>query len=206
MEIRTCTETDRDALRTLFGRAGAGAPTETLWGHEESEADVYLWPYLAHGTVLTAVTDGVFTGYLAGTDGTAPFPSEQDRMTRAIREHRLTFRKAPAAFFARSMVDAAKAAVRRQSTAGELHDPRWPAHLHINVAPEARGTGAADALVKEWLAVLGDTGCHLQTLRENTRAVRFFERMGFRGHGPEPLVPGIRHEGGRLHQKTMVRP
>jgi ribosomal protein S18 acetylase RimI-like enzyme len=206
LRIKVCAEDDRTELRALFSRAGQGAPTETLWGHEESEAAIYLYPYLAHGTVLAAVVDGTFAGYLAGTADTATFPSEQDRMTRAIREHRLTMRRAPLAFFARSMVDVAVAAIRRLPSAGERHDPRWPAHLHINVAPEARGTGAADALVKEWLGMLGDTGCHLQTLRENTRAVRFFERMGFTPDGPEPLVPGMRYQGGRVHQKTMVRP
>jgi ribosomal protein S18 acetylase RimI-like enzyme len=188
----------------LFARAGEGAPTETLWGHTESEADVYLYPYLEHGTVLAAVASGRFVGYLAGANGT--FPSEEERMTRAIKEHRLVLRRAPMAFFARSLVDVAGGALRRRSAAGELADDRWPAHLHVNVAPEARGTGAADALVEEWLSVLGDTGCYLQTLRENTRAVRFFERMGFTGHGPEPLVPGVRYRGGRVHQKTMVRP
>ncbi|MGV9777649.1 hypothetical protein [Streptosporangium sp. NPDC003464] len=47
-------------------------------------------------------------------------------------------------------------------------------------------------------------GCHLQTLVENTRAVRFFERVGFTGHGPTPLVPGLGHGGERLHRRTMV--
>jgi GNAT superfamily N-acetyltransferase len=76
------------------------------------------------------------------------------------------------------------------------------------VAPAARGTGAADGLMARWLARLrdaGSPGCHLQTLVENTRAVRFFERMGFARHGPTPLVPGIRYGGERVHQLTMVR-
>lgn len=195
MEVRACTPDDRAELRALSVRAGEGAPA--LWGHAESEADVYLYPY------LTAVVDGTFVGYLAGA---TEFPGEQERMTRAIKEHRLMMRRAPLAFFARSMVDVAGAALRRRPMAGELHDDRWPAHLHINMAPEARGTGAADALVKEWLGMLGGTGCCLQTLRENVRAVRFFTRMGFTGFGPEPLVPGVRYRGGRVHQKTMVRP
>jgi GNAT superfamily N-acetyltransferase len=200
--IRACTPADRAELRELFGRVGDGAPA--LWGHAESEADVYLWPYLEHGTVLAAVVDGRFVGYLAGAHG--PFPGEEERMTAAIKKHRLMVRRAPMAFFARSLVDVAGGALRRLPSPGELADDRWPAHLHINVAPEARGTGAADALVKEWLSTLGETGCYLQTLRENERAVRFFERMGFSGHGPEPLVPGVRYRGGRAHQKTMVRP
>ncbi|HJV15561.1 MAG TPA: hypothetical protein VJ625_16875 [Propionibacteriaceae bacterium] len=46
MEIRTFAEADRAELRELFGRAGQGAPSESLWGHQESEAAVYLTPYM----------------------------------------------------------------------------------------------------------------------------------------------------------------
>ena len=43
-EIRTFAEDDRAELRELFTRAGEGAPTASLWGHEESEAAIYLDP------------------------------------------------------------------------------------------------------------------------------------------------------------------
>jgi GNAT superfamily N-acetyltransferase len=128
-------------------------------------------------------------------------------MEKAFRKYRLIFRPKPGAFLARAMVDMALAAVRRESTAGDFDDARWPAHLHINVVPQARGTGAADGLMAGWfdrLAEAGSPGCYLQTLVENVRAVRFFERMGFAKHGPTPLVPGIRHGGKRLHQQTMI--
>ena len=210
VEIRTFTEADRPALRALFGRAGEGAPTASLWGHEESEAAVYLTPYLDHEpeSVFVAVVDGELAGYLAGSLGRG-VPSESARMDRAIREHRLVLRRRPATFFARSLLDLAGAALRRRPTAGELDDPRWPAHLHINLLPHARGTGAAAGLMEHWFARLHETGtpgCYLQTLVENRRATRFFARMGFEGHGPAPAVPGLRYEGGRVHQLTLVRP
>lgn len=209
MEIRPFAEADRAELQRLFGRAGEGAPSASLWGHEESEAAIYLDPYmdLEPESLFVAVVDGALAGYLTGCLDSSRFPSESERMDKAIRKYRLVFRPGPAAFFARSMADMAWAAVRREPTAGDLDDPRWPAHLHINVAPPARGTGAADELMERWLDRLRETGspgCHLQTLVENTRAVRFFERMGFVTHGPTPLVPGMRHGGKRLHQQTMV--
>lgn len=74
-------------------------------------------------------------------------------MQKAMRTYRLTFRPRPAAFFACSLADLAWAA--REPGAGEFADARWPAHLHINVAPEA-------------------------------------------------VVPGLRHHGRRVHQRTMV--
>jgi ribosomal protein S18 acetylase RimI-like enzyme len=209
VEIRTFAETDRAALRALFPRAGAGAPSASLWGHPESEAAVYLEPYmdLEPDSLFVAVVEGALVGYLAGCPDSARFPSEDERLAQAVRKYRLLFRPRPAAFFARGLLDVALAAVRREPTAGDFVDARWPAHLHINVAPPARGTGAADGLMARWFARLRETrspGCFLQTLVENTRAVRFFERMGFARHGPTPLVPGLRYNGQRLHQQTMV--
>ncbi|MDF2705884.1 MAG: family N-acetyltransferase [Nonomuraea muscovyensis] len=209
MEIRTFKETDSAELRELFTRAGAGSPTASLWGHVEPEAAVYLEPYmdLTPDSLFLAVVDGALVGYLTGCPDSSAFPSESERMSRAIREHRLMFRARPVAFFARALADVAWARLRQQPTAGDFDDPRWPAHLHINVAPQARGTGAADGLMRHWLDRLRETGspgCHLQTLVENTRAVRFFTRMGFAEHGPAPLVPGARYDGRRLHQRTMV--
>lgn len=60
--------------------------------------------------------------------------------------------------------------------------------------------------MEAWLDALGGVGCHLQTLVENARAVRFFERCGFVPFGPGPTVPGVRYRGERVHQLTMVRP
>lgn len=209
-EIRTFTEADRPALRELFGRAGQGAPTASLWGHEESEAAIYLQAYmdLEPESLFVAETGGALVGYLAGNLDHSEFPSESERITRAIKEHRLVLRARPAAFFARSVLDLAGARIRGERTASDFTDERWPAHLHINVAPAARGTGASDGLMNAWFRRLrenGSPGCHLLTLAENTRAVRFFERMGFVRHGDNPLVPGLRHEGARVHQQTMVR-
>ncbi len=208
-EIRTFTEADRGELRELFGWAGEGSPTASLWGHQESEAAVYLDPYMdiAPDSLYVAVVDGALVGYLAGCLDDSALPSEGARMSAAIRVHRLTLRARPAAFFARSVRDLVGAAIRKEPTAGGFADSRWPAHLHINVASAARGTGAADGLMSRWqdrLREAGSPGCHLQTLAENTRAVRFFERMGFAKHGETPLVPGLRYDGGRLHQQTMV--
>ncbi|WP_436776594.1 GNAT family N-acetyltransferase [Yinghuangia sp. YIM S09857] len=208
--VRTFADADRTALRELAPRVGEGSPSGSLWGHPESEAAMYLDPYadLLPDSLWLAFLDGALVGYLAGCPDSAEFPSESRRMDRAIREHRLFLRARPVAFFARAVADAGWSALRRRPTAGDFADPAWPAHLHINLAPEARGTGAAQELMTRWLQQLrtaGSPGCHLQTLVENTRAVRFFRRMGFTPYGPQPMVPGLRHEGRRVHQLTMVQ-
>ncbi|WP_280236187.1 GNAT family N-acetyltransferase [Nocardia cyriacigeorgica] len=210
MQTRPFQETDRAPLRELFGRAGTGSPTESLWGHLDSEAGVYLDPYmdLEPESLFVAEQDGRLVGYLAGCVDTAAFPSESERMEQAFRRYRSIFLSRSALFFGRATLDTVIGKIRRTPAAEDFTDARWPAHLHINIAPEGRGTGAADAMMELWFARLRSVdapGCHLQTLVENTRAVKFFERMGFRAYGSEPLVPGVRYHGQRVRQRTMVR-
>lgn len=150
VEIRGFVDDDGPALVDVFDRAGDGAPTSSLWGDAESEAAIYLMPYidLENGALLVALVDGSIVGYLAGCDNDVRFPSESERIDRAIRQHRLWARPRAIAFFMRAMFDVAGAKLRRASTAGDFADPRWPAHLHINVIPEARWTGVAPALMQ----------------------------------------------------------
>ena len=54
------------------------------------------------------------------------------------------------------------------------------------------------------LREVGSPGCYLHTSAENVKAVRFFERMGMTKHGANPVAPGLRHQGRRMHQQTMV--
>ncbi|MCP2256591.1 Protein N-acetyltransferase, RimJ/RimL family [Streptoalloteichus tenebrarius] len=209
IEVRPYAPADRAAVRELFERAGEGTPSGSIWGHPESEAAVYLMPYVEHApeTLLVALLDGEMVGYLAGCVDSSRFPSESARMTHAIRTYRLFLRPGPLAFFARAALDTVRCALRREPVPGDFTDPRWPAHLHINLVPRARGVGAGAALMRRWLdhlRAVESPGCHLQTLVENTRAVRFFARMGFEKHGPTPVVPGLRHHGRPVHQQTMV--
>ncbi len=208
--IRTYAPADRDALADLFTRAGAQSPTGELWRHPASERMVYLDPYIDNcpDTLFLAEVDKELVGYLTGCPDTALLASEDERITEAIARHKVMLRPRSMPFFLRSMADLLHAKVRGGDVAtGEAVDPRWPAHLHINVVPQARGTGVAHELMaawQDWLTRSGSRGCHLQTLVENTRATRFFLRSGFVPNGPTPVVPGVRHQGQRVHQQTMV--
>lgn len=104
MDARPYRETDRAELRELFGRAGAGSPTERLWGHADSEAAVYLDPYmdLEPESLFVAEHEGRLIGYLAGCVDTAAFPSESERMEQAFRRYRSIFLSRSAVFFARA--------------------------------------------------------------------------------------------------------
>lgn len=62
---------------------------------------------------------------------------------------------------------------------------QFPAHLHVNLAPQYRGSGAGSALVARFVAEAADGGApgvHVVTSR-GARNVRFYERNGFTEHG-----------------------
>lgn len=135
------------------------------------------------------------------------FPGESERIDQAMRHYSLMKHQPSWRFFATAVYDMAAASLRGRPLAGDFFDPRWPAHLHINVLPEARSSGVGGALLEQWLRLLleaGSPGCYLQTLAENPGAMRFFERFGFRPFGDALLVPGIRFERRTVHQVTMV--
>lgn len=87
LEIRTFTETDRGELRELFSSAGEGSPSASLWGHVESEAAIYLEPYMDRepASLLVAVLDSALVGYPAGALDSSAFPTETERIAEAIR-------------------------------------------------------------------------------------------------------------------------
>jgi GNAT superfamily N-acetyltransferase len=211
IEVRPYAAADRGELvDVVFAAAAEGAPGSEVWGHSASLAEVYLTPYLdlEPESVFVVAADGRPVGYLAGCVDDARFPSEEERLKAAIKKYRLFRMPGPRRFFARAAYDSLLCKVRRVPTAGELSDPRWPSHLHIDLMPVARGTGAAAGLMDLWferLRAVGSPGCYLQTSFENARAVAFFERAGFRRYGDTPVVPGSRFEGRRMHQQTMVR-
>ena len=210
IEVRPYDVADRDELvDVVFEAAGEGAPSSEVWGHHASLAEVYLTPYLdlEPESVFVVTVDGRPAGYLAGCVDESAFPSEEERTSAAIKKHRLFRMPGPRRFFVRAALDSTWLRLRRVPLAGGLSDPRWPSHLHIDLMPAARGTGAATGLMELWfqrLRDVGSPGCYLQTSAENDRAVAFFERVGFVRYGDNPVVPGMRYAGERMHQQTMV--
>ena len=178
------------------------------WRDAVSFADIWSGYYTDQEpeSAFVAVEGGEVAGYLLGCVDTARAPSPRDVIVRQLRKRHLLVRPGTAGFFWRSLWDTLRDG---QVPSGELSDPRWPAHLHINLLSAARGRGAGRGLVEAWLARLrglGSPGCHLGTMAENTNAIGFFERMGFARHGPPSLVPGMRlRSGGRMHVQLMVR-
>jgi GNAT superfamily N-acetyltransferase len=123
----------------------------------------------------------------------------------------IAFRRGTGRVIARTFADGASDILHRRLDRRELEfsDPRFPAHVHIDLLPEVRGAGAGGRLMRRWLDSLrerGVPGCHLQKFAENVGATAFFEACGFRRLPRSQPVPGLRSRaGGRLHTEVMVQ-
>jgi GNAT superfamily N-acetyltransferase len=200
---------DREAVRAIAYRAGyMGDPPDWYWRDVSSFADIWTAYYTDREpeSAFVAERDGRVVGYLLGCVESARAPSPAAALGRQVIRRALLLRPGTAGFLWRSIWDSA---CQGGSPSGELNDPRWPSHLHMNLLGEARGCGGGAQLMRAWLFRLREVrspGCHLATLAENTTAVAFFERMGFRHLGAPLLVPGMRlRSGGRMHLQFMVQ-
>jgi ribosomal protein S18 acetylase RimI-like enzyme len=209
IEIRPYRPEERPAIRRIvFATGFLGEPADWYWRDAESFAEIWSGYYTDREpeSAFVAVEHDEVLGYLLGCADSRQAPSPRAAIARQVWRRQLPLRPGTAGFVWRALAD-----VLREPSApsGDLADPRFPSHLHIDLLPAARGRGAGRALMEAWLArlrSLGSPGCHLGTFAENTAAIRFFERMGFARHGPPMRVPGMRtRAGARMHQQLLVR-
>jgi ribosomal protein S18 acetylase RimI-like enzyme len=208
-QIRAYEPRDRAAVRSICFETGyMGDSIEWLWRDPEGFADLITRYYTDREPESTwvATRDGVVVGYLTGcvdTERTRGMAARE--MRRQVLRGALV-RPGVAGFVWRAILDAVRDGGAPEEV---LFDPRWPAHLHIDLLPEGRGRGLGRRLMGCWferLRARGARGVHLGTFAENTNAIRFFESCGFAPHGAPVLAPGFRtREGGRMHVQWMVR-
>jgi ribosomal protein S18 acetylase RimI-like enzyme len=212
-EVHPYAPRDRTLIEDIAYRTGfMGESAEAFWRHRKSWAAIWIAPYLKGEpeSTFVATVDGNVVGYLTGCVDTERFKGPDAVMMRQIMRYWLLYRPGVAGFLWRGMLDQARDRWRgHEAISGVLHDPRWPSHLHINLLPEARGTGLGRALMERWferLKAVGSPGCHLGVIEENQRAVGFFTAMGFESYSAPTPIPGMRgRRGERLHQQMMVR-
>lgn len=155
-----------------FGNDATGLLSDdSLWG------DVFAVPYAVRDPRLTFVIadeDDEAIGYCLGTDDTVAFGD--------------WFREVWWPPRARSAEGKAKVEVELigyAATQGLEPLPfldEYPAHLHIDLLPEAQGKGWGRRLIDrmcEELASRGVSGVHLGTAPENTNAGAFYRHTGW---------------------------
>lgn len=176
--IRHYRPDDLPALRRICLLTGRGGTDAT--GQYSSDAllpDVFLEPFVTLEPQTAWVVDvGGPVGYLVGTLD-----------TRALVER---WRTEWTPVFARRH-DRVAAAPADQWVVDFGYEPDWmlipqvdayPAHLHIDLLPEAQGAGWGRALMRqlgEAAAAAGVPGIHLGMARDNLPALAFYKRLGF---------------------------
>jgi GNAT superfamily N-acetyltransferase len=213
LRVRAYRRDDRIRVRDVCYRTGyMGDPIDWQWRDSESFADIFSGYYTDHepGSAFVVEVDGVVSGYLLGCVDSSKAANPGAVAGRHVVRRGIAFRPGTARVVWRTIGDAAVDIARGRMNLREIEfaDARWPAHLHIDLLSEARGHGAGRRLVDAWCTLLrgrGVTGCHLQTMAENTGAIAFFTALGFRRLGDPQLIPGLRtRDGGRMHSQVMV--
>ena len=172
---------ERDALHHICVEAGEGGRSlaadlrdPTLLG------GFYAVPYAEYdpGMCLMLRIDSRPLGFILGTDDTAAFARwfNSTQLPKLRQASRHLDGKAASAAEARLLED-----IRRGM---EVLDfcRQYPAHLHINILPEAQSRGLGKRLMNEFIDLLQDrqvTGVHLGVGAENAQAIGFYESFGF---------------------------
>lgn len=196
-EIRPYHPSDLPALYRVCLQTGDNGQDATMFYLDpDLLAHYYVGPYLIHDPDLcfTLTRDGVPCGYMIGTRDTAAFVDWCEREWLPVLRRRYPLPDADDRSRDAGMVRMIHATPEVDA---ELAD--YPAHLHIDLLPVAQGQGWGYRLMQTFFARLQEVGVpavHLGVGRQNQRAVRFYERVGF--HKIEEY-PGWIAYGMRFH-------
>jgi ribosomal protein S18 acetylase RimI-like enzyme len=191
--IRDATPADAPELYRICLLTGeAGRDATALHAEADLLGEVYVGPYLHVQPAVAAVAideGGSTLGYVLGTPDSLAFAIAcEAAWWPALRvRHPLE-----AGDSGRLRLPADQALVET------IHHPAvpeadlvaaYPAHLHIDLLPQAQGRGLGRALI-DWLlgrvTDLGARGVHLGVDPRNTAAIAFYERLGFTPWGSDP--------------------
>jgi ribosomal protein S18 acetylase RimI-like enzyme len=186
--VRPYREPDRAALYEICVRTGDRGDDISGQLHDPLLLpDVFVGPYVTLEPELAFVltADERPVGYILGTADTEAFVA-------AYREQWLPQVARPAQ------------APSDEELAALLHSPEWmsrpelaadfPAHLHIDLLPQARGKGHGRALMEAFRGALraaGAPGVHLATSASNDSAQQFYRRVGFVPLPAQPLAGAV---------------
>ncbi|HSK22468.1 MAG TPA: GNAT family N-acetyltransferase [Egicoccus sp.] len=179
--LRSGRERDLPGIREVCIRTGAAGQDATgSYPDDGILPDLYAEPYVRLEPDLVRVADeaGRVVGYVLGA-------ADTDAFVVAWREQWL-----PIA--ARRHPDpSAEPVTPYEQLVALLHRPeamrtpwvdRYPAHLHVDLLPEAQGHGVGRALVERFCQAVearGACGVHLGVAAQNVQAQAFYRRIGF---------------------------
>jgi ribosomal protein S18 acetylase RimI-like enzyme len=181
LRIRRYQDADHDALYDICVRtADAGGDARGKYSSDDLMPDLFAGPYVFLEPRFAFVLDDGdrAVGYVIGTPDTAAF-------ARAYRERwiphladRYQVPPNPPVTPDDQMLALHYAPERLLWS--EL--PRYPAHLHIDLLPGFQGNGHGRKLIDTFCDAVADEGAagvHVCVVSENTKALGFYERIGF---------------------------
>lgn len=197
MRIRPFRPGDEPALADIcLKTADAGADGTGVLADDDLWAEIFVLPYVARHPDLAFVVesdDGRVVGYVVAAPDTRAF-EEWFRTEWWPRHSRRWPRPASEA----SRQDGIVLYAYGRGGGAEPYGDDYPAHLHIDLLPQAQGSGLGRRLIETLVDELrrqGVAGLHLVASAENTGAVAFYPRVGFT---PLPSHDGVRAFGRRL--------
>ena len=184
VNVRPLKPCDIDALYAISLATGlAGGDASSLYRDPNLMGHIYSAPYasLQPDLCLVAEDEGGVAGFVVGTDDTSSWERRLERewWPRLRQQY-------PVPDEAR-MVEWSHDH-RRVSM---IHNPRptpaavvqsYPSHLHMNLLPRLQGLGIGSRMFAAWLSTAATRGIgplHVAVNRANTRAVGFWQRVGF---------------------------
>lgn len=197
IEVDRYRPADRDDLYAVCLRTGdSGEDATGLYGDGDLLGHVYLGAYLELEPGLARVLrreDGAAVGYCVATASTTDFERRcEESWWPALR----------ARYAAPAEDDGSPdGRLLRMIHAPSRTETSWlaeyPAHLHVDLLPEAQGGGRGRRVLEAVLdavAAAGAPGIHLGVGGGNVRAIGFYEHLGFRTleHHPWGLTMGLR--------------
>jgi GNAT superfamily N-acetyltransferase len=157
----------------------SGSDASSIYQNPELLGHIYVGPYLVlePDVCFTLTNNGAPVGYVLGARDTAVFHARCERDWYPVLRARYPL-PAPDD----SSPDAGL--IRHIHTVPH-EKPEWvdyPAHLHIDLLPEAQGQGMGRRMIEtllDRLREVGAPGVHLGVSAKNTRAIQFYAHVGF---------------------------
>ncbi|MGK3951279.1 GNAT family N-acetyltransferase [Microbacterium sp. I2] len=177
---------DEPALAEVCLRtADAGADASGVLDDDDLWAEIFVLPYVERHPDFAFVVEaehGRVVGYIVSAPDTAAFEAWFE--TQWWPRHAARWPE-PGADDSRQ-AGILRYAYGRRGAQAQPFGEEYPAHLHIDLLPEAQGMGLGRQLIARLELALrgaGVRGLHLVASAENSGAIAFYPRVGF-----EPLA------------------
>ncbi len=179
-DIRKAEHGDAEAILEICVRtADVGRDGRSLYSDHRYPGLIWALPYLTLNpeTAFVLTRFGSVVGYAVGAVDTAGFEAELERAWWPELRREFTDRKpsAPGDGYVLNYI-------RCPETSPREIVSRYPAHLHINLLPEAQGRRLGTTLLEELLISLkraGANGVHLGINHMNEPVADFYRKIGF---------------------------